>query len=337
MNTTGIQNYLSNVFRPIYTYDTTTFNFTPRLELSNIDVYSGNSIAVFTAAVGDSNSNVYVGSNAGNPYNITRSCSNVTALGFAAAGGLSNDSNSVYIGYYAGFNSSNAKDTIAIGANAGASGGSSNIFIGTNTRTTGISNIFIGHQISSSTTVSNQIRIGYSNQIPIAADLSQNWVGLGGYTTPENITYSTIDISGSTRIKGNLGVNIDPGTRTLDVNGNFRATDASANVLDFSNGLTRSTAGFASIQNDISVNAVATPIGTLRKGVVLVSAVNKNDSADYASRMMFANTSSTYAADLGSNVAAGDASITISGSNIQITDTTNTTTYSYSITYFPMP
>lgn len=336
MNTTGIQNYLSNVFRPIVLFDTGTSNFTPRLELSNIDTYSGNSISVFTAAVGDSNSNVYVGSNAGNPYNTTRSCFNVTALGFAAAGSLSNDSNSVYIGYFAGFNSSNANDIIAIGANAGANGGSSNIFMGTNTGTIGTSNIFIGHRISSITSVSDQIRIGYSNQIPIAADLSRNWVGLGGYTTPENLTYSTIDISGSTRIKGNLGVNIDPGTRTLDVNGNFRARDASMNVLDFSNGLTRSSVGFASIQSDISVNMTATTIGTLRTGAVLVSAVNKNDSADYASRLVLAYTDSN-AVDVGSNVAAGDASITFSTSNIQITDTTNTTTYSYSITYFPLP
>jgi hypothetical protein len=145
-----------------------------------------------------------------------------------------------------------------------------------------------------------------------------------------------LDVSGNVRIQGQLGINISPGGRTLDVNGNFRAQDSSTNILDFSNGLTRSSGGFTSVQSNIAVNAVATTIGQLKKGVVLISAVNQSNSADYASRMVLAYTP-TDAVDLGSNVAGGDASITFSTSNIQITDITNTTTYDYSITYFPLP
>lgn len=332
MNTTGIQNYLSNVFRPIYTYDSTTFNFTPRLELSNIDVYSGNSISVFTAAVGDSNSNVYVGSNAGNPYNITRGCQKVTALGYTAAGGLSNDSNSVYIGYNSGFQSSNASDIIAIGANSAATGGVSNIFIGTNTKAIGSSNIFIGHQISSN--VSNQIRIGLSNQIPIAADLSLGWVGLGGPLAPNG--NNKLDVSGDTQIQGRLGINITPDQRTFEVNGNFRTRDASANVLDFANGFTTSSGGFGSIQSNISVTGGVQIIGQIKKGIIHVCAIDQNSSANRSAKTYFAWTTSNVS--IMSDVSAGRTNITTSSTNIQITDTSSTSqNYGYNITYFPMP
>ena len=355
MSTTGIQNYLSNVFRPIYTYDTTSSNFVPRLELSNIDNYSGNTLSVFTAAVGDSNSNVYVGSNAGNPFNITRDCRNITALGYGAASNISNDCNSIYIGWYAGSSGSNSRDVISIGTNSGGNG-SSNIFLGTGTGTVGQSNILIGHFIAPSN-VSNQIRIGYSNQFPIAADLSKNWVGLGGYTAPIHIN-DKVDVSGNLYVLGNIGLNTEPGIETtLDVNGDFQSDDGEAllrfrttgsnSVLSFSNytsgttevsvgGLTKSSGGFSSIQGSIAVPATATTIGTLKKGIVLISAVNQSNSADHASRMVLAYTTSNIV-DVGSNVSVNDASITFSTSNIEITDITNTTVYDYSITYFPLP
>ncbi len=333
MNTTGVQNYLSNVFRPIYTWDTIASNFTPKLELSNIDTYSGNTITVFTASVGDSASNVYVGRDAGNSYTTTRACVNVTALGYGAANNISNDSNSVYIGWYAGASGSNSSNVISIGKSSGGNG-TNNIFLGTSTGTSGQSNILIGHFIAPSN-VSNQIRIGYSNQIPIAADLSVNWIGLGGVTSPTNLLLAKVDISGSTRIQGNVGVNIDPGTRTLDVNGNFRARDASLNVLDFSNGLTRSTLGFVSVQSNASVGVGSTTIAQLRKGIVHVSAVDQADSANRAAYIYFAyTTSNTTTLASTSN---GDTNIAISSSNIQISNATSTKTYDYSVTYLPLP
>ena len=337
MNTTGIQNYLSNVFRPIYIYDANaSIGFTPKLELSNIDTYSGNIVSVIRGDIGDANKNVYVGLQSGNLYNVLRNCSNVTAVGYGAGNSISNVSSSVFLGSYAGADSLNASNIISIGINSGNPGqGSSNIFIGSGTKsTTGSSNIFIGHGIDISS-VSNQIRIGYGSRYPISADICLNWVGLNGLTSPQDVN-NKLDVSGNVRIQGQLGINIPPGERTLDVNGNFRATDASANILDFSNGYTRSTGGFASIQSNIAVAAVATTIGQLRKGVVLISAVNRNDTADRAGRMVLAYTTSNVT-DIGSNVTAGDASITFSTSNIQITDTVNTTTYDYNITYFPLP
>jgi hypothetical protein len=260
----------------------------------------------------------------------------VSAFGYGTASNISNCSNSVYVGNRAGADSTNNQSVIALGYEAGLAGtGVSNIFVGTGTKSTlGSSNIFIGHGIDLSS-VSNQLRIGYGTSIPIAADLTTRWVGLNGLLTPLDAG-NTFDVSGNARIQGQLALNRTPGTRTLDVNGNFRVQDASANALDFSNGFTTSTGGYASIQADISVNAVATPIGQLKKGIVMVSAVDRGASSNYASRLVLAYTTSNVA-ELGSNVSTAETSITFSGSNIQITDTTNTTTYGYNITYFPLP
>ena len=344
MNTTGIQNYLSNVFRPIYTYDTTTANFIPKLTMSNIFNYTGNTISVFTAAVGDSNSNVYVGSNAGNPYDITRNVFNVTALGYGAASNISNDSNSVYIGWYAGSGGSNAANTISIGANSGGAG-SNNIFIGTHTSATGNNNILLGNLIDLGSN-SNQVRIGYSNQIPFAADLCKNWVGIGGALTPSYV-YNTLDVSGNAVFIGNVGINKDAssssvaGNRTLDVNGNFRASDSATNILDFSNGITRSYKGFNSDSSSVLLPFSSTTIiGTLRKGIIALTA--SDASGTYNSRMIYVDELTTpTVAVLCSNVAGASPPVfQYTTANIIISNTVvaaGSVLYKWSITYFPSP
>lgn len=337
MNTTGIQNYLSNVFHPIYFWDTTASNFTPKLELTNIDTYSGNTVSVFNAAIGDVASNVYVGSNAGNPFTAIGGCSNVTALGYGAGSNISNVSNSVFLGWYAGAGTSNSTDVIAVGKSAGGVDGSQNIFIGTGTKVVGTGNTLIGHFIAPTST-SNQIRIGYSNQIPIAADHSKNWVGLGGILTPTNTTYANVDISGGLRVNGNLGIQITPGTRTLDVNGNFRARDASMNSLDFSNGLTTSSAGFASIQSNITMpDNWDSVIGPIRKGIINVCAIDQTTSANRAATVYFAYDSN--AATALSSTSSGGIFINISNTDLKLNTTGigDTRTYNYAITYFPLP
>lgn len=338
MNTTGIQNYLSNVFTPIYFYDTTNSNFTPKLELTNIDTYSGNTVSVFRADVGDSASNVYVGKFAGNSFSNTQNCGFVTALGYGAASNISNDSNSVYIGWFAGKSGSNSLDVISIGTDSGKGNGSANIFLGTSTGTVGQSNIFIGHYIAPGT-VSNQIRIGYRNQIPIAADLSKSWVGLGGPLSPVD-TNNKLDISGNTRIQGNLGVNILPGGRTLDVNGNFRATDASGNILDFqSGGLTRSTGGFASSRGKTPgmASGATYTIGTLQLGIINICCqYDGATGVDYNNRIISVSDPTGTPNVLGSD-SNGTPSIVYSGSNIQISNggPGPSDIYDYSVTYFP--
>jgi hypothetical protein len=293
-------------------------------------------VSVTRVDVGDSNNNVYVGLRAGNAYNVLKDCSNVTALGYSAGSNISNVSNSVYLGYAAGANNTAIRDNIAIGSNAGndATIGSYNILIGSDTKSAfGTSNILLGHGISASN-VSNQVRIGLSNQIPIAADVSTIWVGLGGPLTPVDAN-NKLDVSGNVRIQGQLGINITPGNRTLDVNGNFRATDASGNILDFQgNGLTRSTGGFTSIHSNVFFAGFAN-IGPIRKGIIHVSTVDRNNSASRAAYIYFAW--STTNVTVMSSTSNGSANITTSLGNIQLSNSASASTYDYSITYFPMP
>lgn len=335
MNTTGIQNYLSNVFRPIYTYETTT-SFIPKLTMSNIENYTGNTISVLTAAVGDANANVYVGSNAGNPYDIRQNVFNVTALGYAAASGISNDSNSIYIGWYAGSGGSGSANVISIGANSGGNG-SENIFLGSETGSVGASNILIGHFIDVGSN-NNQVRIGYRNQIPIAADVSKNWVGLGGALTP-SYTYTNLDVSGNAVFTGNVSINKEAGGRTLDVNGNFRTMDASLNTLDFSNGITRSSKGFCSDLSTVTLaNGGTVDIGILRRGITALT-VSALTGGAYNSRFITYNDNYTTVASLGSATAGTPPAFNYTASNtIQLSNGTGASnTFSWSITYFPSP
>lgn len=313
MNTTGIQNYLSNVFRPIVEYNTTSSNFIPKLELSNIDTYSGNTVSVFRADVGDSNFNVYVGKESGNSLVDIRSCSNVSAFGYGAGSLISNDQNSVYVGYQAGAGNIATRSIIGIGSGAGGGGiGLSNIFIGTNTKsTTGSRNILIGHDLS--TNLSDQIRVGYRNRIPIAADMSQNWVGIGGVLSPTSASKS-LDVSGNTYIRGDLDVS---GTTLIQ-------------------GVTSSTEGYFSIRGVVDVPPVINAvIGQLKKGIIHVSAVNQSIAGEYAAYTYLANTTST--AQTMSSISNGSTNILISSSDIIITNGGSTAFYSYSITYFPLP
>lgn len=338
MNTTGIQNYLSNVFRPIYVYDAGTTNFTGQLTMSNIENYTGNTITVSNVAVSSFGQNVFVGASAGIPYNITTAnVTRVTALGYGAASNISNDSNSIYIGWYAGSSGSNNNNTISIGTNSGGVG-SNNIFIGTSNGTNnGSSNVFIGHYIDISAS-SNQVRIGYGNQIPIAADISRNWVGLGGTLTP-SYAYSTLDVSGNAVFTGNVSINKDAGGRTLDINGNFRTMDASLNTLDFSNGITRSSKGFATDMSTVTLASGGTvDIGTLRRGITALT-VSALTGGAYNSRFITYNDNYATVASMGSATAGTPPAFNFTASNtIQLSNGTGASnTFSWSVTYFPSP
>jgi hypothetical protein len=344
-STTNVQNFLVNVFRPVYTYDATATTFTPKLELSNIDNYSGNTISVFTAAIGDSGNNVYVGSNAGNPYTTIKSCSNVTAIGYGAGSNISNVSNATYLGFGAGATASNASNVVAIGAGTNGNG-ISNIYVGNGAGGNGNSNIFLGAAISGSGSGSIVIGHGISNgasnsvfkvgQTYLTGNLTTKWLGIG--TTSPYDANNKLDVSGNLYVLGQQGINMVP-VRTLDVNGNFRAEDAHG-TLDFSNGVTSSSGGLASKTGTFTGSAPGTStLGTLKPGPILVSARDIDSIAHYASVMVFCRdpTDGASNVNLSSNVQAGELSFGFTGSNIQLVNVTTTRNISWSITYFPLP
>jgi hypothetical protein len=348
-STTGIQNLLVNVFRPVYTYDVANTLFIPKLEMSNIDTYSGNSVSVFTAAVGDANSNVYVGRDAGNLYTNLNACRFVSAFGYGAAAGISNVSNSTFLGYNAGAGATGVTSNVILGDNAQGNG-SSNVRIGSSNTGTGNTNVSVG-ALTSSSTYSNCILLGSgitateNNQFRVGASYlwgnqSNRWLGIGTPTSTD-LSFNALDVSGNLCVTGQLGVNNIP-VRTLDVNGNFRAADAFG-TLDFSNGVTSSANGLASSRGSIGNAAIGstTTIGTLKKGVILVSAQDASSTSHYESVMSYClnPADGSTSVDMTSNVQLGDVSVVFQsgGSNIQISNATAVRNIAWSITYFPLP
>lgn len=339
-STTGLQNLLVNTFRPVYSYSAAATLYTVKLDLSNVNSYYGNNVDVLWANVGDSASNVYVGRLAGNdPTVTTKKCVNNTAVGYGAGSNISNVANCVFLGFYAGQQAQDASAVIAIGSNAGGNG-LSNIYIGNGTKAIGSNNILLGHDICLGT-VSYTMRVGAQGTTTIAADLSKTWVGVGGALSPAS-TYTKFDVSGDSYFLGNVGVNIAPGTRTLDVNGNFRVQDASSNLFEFSNGLARANNGYSSFFGEIVAGPTAgNPIiGTLRRGLMLISVQGQNPdlSGNYASQMIFVPDATGVTSPVSFEAAQlGTPFIFYTGSNIQVSNSSLLdTAYSYSITRFPV-
>ena len=350
-STTGIQNLLVNVFRPVYTYEPTATLFTPKLEMSNIDTYSGNAITVFNASIGDTASNMYVGTGAGNPYTTLNACRNNVALGVFAGAGISNVSNSVYVGYNVAPSALNSTSVVAIGANAtggtasnvtigtsatgagssnvyigaGVSGsnGSNNVYLGAGTTGTGSSNILIGPGISDAS--SSSFRVG-SNYL--YGQIADKWLGIGQPSATD--TAVKLDVSGNLYVKGEQGINIVP-DRTLDVNGTFRVQDGTG-TLNYAGGILESTNGYVSVKSSASIPVGATTIATVRRGIIHVSAVSLN-TTHRAAYIYFAWTTSNVTT-LASSI-NGDTDIAISSTDIQISNLNTTKTYSYTVTYLP--
>jgi hypothetical protein len=316
-STTNIQSYLPYVFRPVYTWNGTSFTTT--VNISNVDSIVVNTASFGRMNIGDSNQNVYVGCNAGNqPSNATAFVTYYnTALGISAGAGISNASNSEFIGYLAGnsgkavyetivigmnagglgatsnsisnvYNSifmgtsnslglSNVSNTISIGANAGG-GGSWGIYLGTSNSigASGNSNMVIGVKSGSNITgsgnlilgngvyptvippytlangtvrtvdadMSNKFLLGSGSNIIAAGDFSNNIFVIGSTNTNSytcNVSYPTsqianisLDVYKYARFQQGISIGRDPGIYTLDVNGQFRASDGFGQ-LAFSN------------------------------------------------------------------------------------------------------
>jgi hypothetical protein len=218
------QNLLSNVFKPSYVYDSAG-GYVPKLTISNVDSIVVTSATVGDLAVGDSNSNVYIGINAGNPSELYSLCnsSNMTAIGVGAAQGNKNSANSVFIGLDAGpgvggTDVSGSISEVAIGYGT-LGGGSSNVYLGALTGSIGSGNIFIGPELSPSN-VSNQLRIGRGSNVTLYSDLSTGFVGIN---TVEPTT--GFDVSGDAYFSRKVGIQYPNPVHSLDVTGQMYATD----------------------------------------------------------------------------------------------------------------
>lgn len=248
-STSNVQNLLSNVFRPTFVYAAGT-GYQSRLEMTNIDTVSANTVKTYTASVGDPSNNVYVGTGSGNAYATLGASSNIsnTFLGVSAGGATSNVKNSVFLGYRSGYGASNSSNSISIGANT-LNGGNSNVYIGCGTGiTTGSNNIFIGPGLSQAS-VSNTMLVGSGTNILLNGDLVNKRVGINLSTLPtfDPSVPILLDVNGYARVgvtsnNGKLGVNIPP-AYSLDVNGNMRVSDGYGTLI---------------MSNDVNSNSVTT-------------------------------------------------------------------------------
>lgn len=323
-STTNIQNLLVNVFRPVYVYDSgsSTQLFKPKLELSNVDTYIGNSIFVLRAQVGDSNNNVYVGIGSGNdptdPTFGAKNCRNVTALGYNAASGISNVSNSVLIGTGVGLNQLNSTSNIVIGTSMTTGNGvASNIFIGCGTGTTGSNNILIGTSILLNNS-NDTLRIGQN----IAGNFLTKWVGVGGVIQPLYPTLTSFDISGHTYSSGKVGIQMLP-SNSLNVNGE-----------------TQSTGGFFSLTGTVLLAAGGTcNVAVMRQGTMLLQGQDTDaPSTNYFSRHIYVRDGTGVNAPIKiQDASSGYVSFIYSGSNIQISNSdVSPHTFKWSTTSFPL-
>jgi hypothetical protein len=330
-STSNVQNLLTNVFRPTFVYDTTNGVYQTKLELTNIDAVSANTVYGFTAAFGDASGNVYVGIGSGNPYSSLAASSNSsnTFVGTNAGASTSNVKNGVFLGYRAGFGTSNSSNSISIGANT-LNGGNSNVYIGCATGiASGSNNIFLGPGISNGgTAVSNRLMIGSGSNTAIVGDLFSNRVGINLSNLPTTTPNVTLDVNGFTRIgtnaNGGLGINMLPGNYALDVTGAQRIQDG-VGTLIFSNGIQSSSGGFTSLSGTTGSSTTTTV--TFVKGMFMLSATSNTTRHGYIG---IASSSSAYTlVSTGSNGTL----ITANGSTLVV----SAGTVGWNITYFPTP
>jgi len=344
-STSNVQNLLTNVFRPVFVYDTTNGVYKTKLELTNVDTISANTVYTFASAVGDASGNVYVGIGAGNAYSIlsTSSNSNDTFVGTGAGGSTTSVINGVFIGYRSGFGTVSSSNSISIGANT-LNGGNSNIYIGSSTGiASGSNNIFLGPGVSNGgTSVSNRLMIGSGSNTAIVGDLASNRIGINLSSLPSTAPDLKLDVNGYTRIgtnaNGGLGINMLPGNYALDVTGSKRIQDG-VGTLTFSNGIQTSTGGFTSVSGTTgSISSGGTSnIGLWKKGIVMISAQDTANSTNFTSELaMVCLTGTTYTVTAMSSIDS-NATITASTSNIVLTNNGGAgRLYTYTITYFPM-
>lgn len=252
-STTNTQNLLTNVFRPTFVYNTVTSNYQMKLELTNVDIVSANTVTSFAANIGDENGNLYLGTGSGNAYSTLAASSNTTNtfVGTGAGGATSNVKNGVFIGYRAGYGASNSSNSISIGANT-LNGGNSNIYIGCATGiATGSNNIFLGAGVSNGgASTCNTLIVGSGSNTMLFGDLVNKRLAVNQTSLTDPSTFIVFDVNGYTRIGptgsgvGGLGINTNPGQGfTLDVNGNMRVSDGYGRLI---------------LSNDSNANSVTT-------------------------------------------------------------------------------
>jgi hypothetical protein len=260
-STTNVQNLLTNVFRPTFVFSNGVYQ--SKLELTNIDSVSANTVYGFNASFGDASGNVYIGVESGNPYTIlaTSGNSNNTFVGKQAGQSTTGLVNSVLIGYRAGAASTTpSSNSVSIGSSS-KSAGNSNVFIGYAAGTsTGSNNIFIGPGVTNGgSAASNKLLIGSGPSAALmVGDLVNNRLGINLSSLSTTTPSLALDVNGYTRIgtnaNGGLGINMVPGNYALDVTGAQRIQDGVGTMIFTGGNLGLNNVGVAAYTLDVTGN-----------------------------------------------------------------------------------
>ena len=246
--TTNVQSFLPYIFRPAYTY-TSSNGYKTLFNIRNVDTITAASLSVGQLQIGDSNSNVFIGSSiVGSASVLANSNTKSTIIGISAALGLSNSSSFEAFGYSAGQNARFISNSSFIGTNTGyGSSNISNSFISGNTAGTGAvgiaNSVFIGQGVgsySSNASAVIAIGVGAYSWTSLTATGSSN-IFIGNSSTP-GFTGSgnTIIGHGITSIPTYSWYYGDPVAHTTPSNmSNKLFIGSGSNILisgDFSNG-----------------------------------------------------------------------------------------------------
>ena len=247
------------MFRPTFVFANGVYQ--TKLELTNIDSVSANTVYGFNGSFGDASGNVYIGVEAGNPYTLlaTSANSNNTFVGKQAGQSTTGLVNSVLIGYRAGATSTTtSSNSVSIGATS-KSAGNSNVFIGYAAGTsTGSNNIFIGPGVTNGgSAASNKLLIGSGASAALmVGDLTNNRLGINLSSLSTTTPSLALDVNGYTRIgtnaNGGLGINMVPGTYALDVTGAQRIQDGVGTMIFTGGNLGVNNVGVAAYTLDVT-------------------------------------------------------------------------------------
>jgi len=334
---------------------------------------------------------------------------NCVFIGTSNSINVKNTSNSINIGGNSTSTTSNSWN-IFLGI-SNSNSGSSNIMIGSLMSNYGSNNIIIGngsvspasgnnnvilganvappsYTLADGTTVtipsgfSNKFFLGRGSNVLMAGDFSNNVISIGTTNTSVNTCNSaypnftlsniSLDVGNYARFQKGLSIGCDPGTYTLDVNGQFRTTDGwgqiafsnNFNGTGFSNsfvemksvypggtmtvnvagqllvssntvvsGLT-SSAGYYTAKGSIS--ATSTISNVTRPGILLVVLTDGTTSNYYTTTYMINSLGNSLTAYSVQSSPAAWVTISVASSNVTITTGTGITfPIYYNITSFP--
>jgi hypothetical protein len=205
------------------------------------------------------------------------------------------------------------------------------IFMTDGEATTGSNNIFIGPGVTNGgTAVDNTLLIGSGPSASlIVGDISGNRIGINLSSLTPYTADTRLLVNGFTRIggitnNGKLGINTNPETFDLDVNGVQRIQDG-VGTLTFSNGIQSSSGGFKSLSDVTGVSTTSTI--PFFKGMFMLSATS--NTTRHGVIGVASSTSNYTVVSQGSNGTL----ITADGSTLVVASGT----VAWTITHFPTP